>query len=132
MLDNFQHYEIIFCKEKTITMKSLYMYVIHRDQIIGGKKRRIEEVHFKYRIQRSLYDQSTFVVDMGRQKLEKTRLDRSYDEVITYLAKSHEEVARYKEIMDAANAAKVEVVKQTENNTPVEIVDDQTEQTNKE
>lgn len=84
----------------------LMIYVVHPRSLSNTQKGKwdvYEEVYIKNGLKNNLLSQSTIVLDCANMEVYKNRSDHQDDfyTIISYLAKSHQQVAEFKEVYDA-------------------------------
>jgi hypothetical protein len=84
----------------------LMIYVVHPRSVsktTKGKWDVYEEVYIKNGLKSNLLMQSTIVLDCANMEVYKNRSEQQDDfyTIITYLAKSHQQVAEFKEVYDS-------------------------------
>jgi len=83
----------------------LMIYVVH-PRILSKKEDKkwdvYEEVYVRNGIKKNLLERSTIVLDCANMTVFKNRSDRQDDfyTIVSYLAKSHQQVAEFKEVYD--------------------------------
>lgn len=83
----------------------LMIYVVH-PRVLSKKAEKkwdvYEEVYIRNGIRKNLMEQSTIVLDCANMEVYKNRSERKDDfyTIVSYLAKSHQQVAEFKEVYD--------------------------------
>jgi hypothetical protein len=83
----------------------LMIYVVHPRVVSTSAEKKwdvYEEVYVRNGIRKNLLEQSTIVLDCANMEVYKNRSDHKDDfyTIISYLAKSHQQVAEFKEVYD--------------------------------
>lgn len=83
----------------------LMIYVVH-PRVVSKKENKkwdvYEEVYVRNGLRKNLLEQATIVLDCANMEVYKNRSERQDDfyTIVTYLAKSHQQVAEFKEVYD--------------------------------
>ena len=83
----------------------LMIYVVHPKLLSKTQKNKwdiYEEVYIRNGVRNGLMAQSTIVLDCANMEVYKNRSERKDDfyTIVAYLAKSHQQVAEFKEVYD--------------------------------
>lgn len=111
----------------------LMIYVVH-PRVLSKKADKkwdiYEEVYVRNGLRKNLLEQSTIVLDCANMEVYKNRSERKDDfyTIVTYLSKSHQQVAEFKEVYDTftAQMEKVEEEMRKASETTVETTEETT------
>lgn len=84
----------------------LMIYVVHARSLAKNSQSKwdmYEEVYIKNGLKSNLLSSATIVLDCANMEVYKNRSDHQDDfyTIVTYLAKSHQQVAEFKEVYDS-------------------------------